>query len=81
VLWGVDAARDHDDVELTVPPGWTVTAARGVRVRRRTLAAGTVTVRHGVRVTTPVATALDLARVLPLDEAVVLLDRLTCISA
>jgi very-short-patch-repair endonuclease len=76
VLWGVDAARDHDDVELTVPPGWTVTAARGVRVRRRTLAAGTVTVRHGVRVTTPVATALDLARVLPLDEAVVLLDRL-----
>jgi hypothetical protein len=76
VLWGVDAAADLDDVELTVPPGRKVTAARGVRVRRRHLAADDVTARRRVRVTTPAATALGLARDLPLEEAVVLIDQL-----
>lgn len=76
VLWGVDAATVGDDVELTVAPGGRVTAARGVRVRRRVLLADAVTTRRNVRVTTAVATALDLARDLPLDDGVVLLDQL-----
>lgn len=76
VLWGLAAAGDRDDVELTVPPGGRVTAARGVRVRRRPLGADAVTVRHGVRVTTPVTTALDLAAgETVVDEAVVLVDQ------
>lgn len=75
-LWGVGGAAVQDDVELTVPPQWNVSTTRGVRVRRRMLAPGSVTVRDGVRVTTPLATALDLGRSLPLDDAVVLLDRL-----
>ncbi len=76
VLWGVEAAGVHDDVELTVPPLWNVSAVRGVRVRRRLLAPGSVAVQGGIRVTTPAATALDLGRTLPTDEAVILLDRL-----
>ena len=76
VLWGLDVAGDRDDVELTVPPGARVTATRGVRVRRRSLAPDAVTRRDGVRVTTPVATAVDLAAGEPVvDEAVVLVDR------
>jgi AbiEi antitoxin C-terminal domain len=76
VLWGVDAARAEDEVEVTVPPGRTTPAVRGVRVRRRSLPADSITTRRGVRVTTPVATALDVAREPVLEDAVVLLDRL-----
>lgn len=76
LLWGVPTVGDADDVELTVPPTWNVSAVRGVRVRRRILPSGAVTVDRGVRVTTPVVTALDIARELPLDDAVVVLDRL-----
>jgi hypothetical protein len=76
VLWGVGGAGLQDDVELTVPPPWNITATRGVRVRRRTLTPGSVAVRDGVRLTTLMATALDLGRSLPEDDAVVLLDRL-----
>jgi very-short-patch-repair endonuclease len=77
VLWGIDAAGAEDDVEVTVPPGRPVTAVRGVRVRRRNLPVGAMTAHRGVRVTTPVATALDVARDLATDDAVVLLDQLT----
>jgi hypothetical protein len=76
VLWGIPAAETHDDVELTVPPGSRVTASPGVRVRRRVLASDLVVRRLRVRVTTPLATAVDLARTEPLDDAVVLLDRM-----
>ncbi|SEL77355.1 Protein of unknown function [Blastococcus sp. DSM 46786] len=76
VLWGVDAAGIDEDVELTVPPGHNVTAVRGVRVQRRSLGADAVTVRAGVRLTTPVQTALDLARHLPREDAVVHIDQL-----
>jgi hypothetical protein len=62
VLWGIDAAGDFDDVELTVPPGRNVTVARGIRVHRRSLQSDDITIRRGVRVTTPIATALDVAR-------------------
>jgi hypothetical protein len=74
-LWGVPLAERDDDVELTVPPGANVCRVPGVSVRRRALEPDQVTVRRGARTTTPEATAVDLARRGPLDEAVVLLDR------
>lgn len=75
VLWGLPVADTDDPVELTVPPGGRVSAVRGVRVRRRVLDASAVTRRFGVPVSTALATALDLAGRLPLEDAVVLLDR------
>ncbi|MCW2531888.1 MAG: hypothetical protein JWP62_1458 [Blastococcus sp.] len=76
VLWGVPAAGRDDDVELTVPPGSNVCRVPGIRVRRRVLGPGHVTVRRGARTTTAEATAVDLARAGTLDDAVVLIDRL-----
>ncbi len=76
VLWGVDAAAAGDDVHLTVPPGGNVSTVRGVCVHRRGLAPDAVAIDRGVRVTTPLRTALDLARDLPRDEAVITLDQL-----
>jgi hypothetical protein len=75
VLWGVPAAERDDDVELTLPPGATVCRVPGITVRRRALDSGQVTRRRGARTTRPETTAVDLARVGPLDEAVVLIDR------
>jgi hypothetical protein len=76
VLWGVPAAERDDDVELTVPPGATVCRVPGITVRRRALVPAQVTARRGARTTTPEVTAVDLARGGPLDDAVVLIDRL-----
>lgn len=75
VLWGVDAAGPKDDVELTLPVGCRAGAVRGLRVTRRPLADEEVTSRSGVRVTTPLRTALDLARITPVEEGVVRLDQ------
>ena len=75
VLWGVDLAGQQDDVELTLPRGCRAGAVRGVRVTRRGLTEDEVTLRSGTRVTTPLRTALDLARAVPSEEAVVDLDR------
>lgn len=76
VLWGVDLADAEDDVEATLDPGCRAGAVRGLRVTRRVLSEDEVVLRSGVRVTTPVRTALDLARISPIEEAVVCLDRL-----
>jgi hypothetical protein len=46
-----------------------------VLIDQRFLAPDQVTRRRGVRVTTPLRTAADLARIRPLDEAVVALDQ------
>lgn len=80
-FWGLPTAGPDDDVELTVPPGSTVCRAPGVRVRRRAVDASHVVVRRGVRVTTAEATAIELARAGPVDEAVVLVDRLVAAGA
>jgi hypothetical protein len=76
VLWGLPSAARDDDVELTVPPGSNVCRVPGIRVRRRALGPADVTVRRGARVTTAEATAIDLSRSGPLEDAVVLVDRL-----
>ncbi|MBN1096235.1 hypothetical protein JKP76_09450 [Blastococcus sp. TML/C7B] len=75
-LWGSPLAEPGDDVELTVPPGCRAGAVRGIRVSRRHLPADAVVVRGGVRVTTAVRAAVDIARAEPLEDAVVALDRL-----
>ncbi|WP_245177119.1 type IV toxin-antitoxin system AbiEi family antitoxin [Geodermatophilus sp. DF01_2] len=75
-LWGVDARTPEDDVEVTVPPACRGGAVTGVRVTRRPLPADAVTRTRAVPVTTPLRTALDLARTLPPVDAVVALDAL-----
>jgi len=75
-LWGVPVAERDDDVELTVPPGANVCRVPGVTVRRRALEPVQAVVRRGTRTTTPEVTAVDVARIGPLEDAVVLLDRL-----
>jgi hypothetical protein len=76
VLWGVDLAGTDAEVELTLPPGRHPVRTGGLRVRRAQLAADDVVRRRGVPVTTPEATALDLAACLEGDDAVVAVDRL-----
>jgi very-short-patch-repair endonuclease len=75
VLWGVDLAGPDDDVECTLAPECRAGSVRGIRVTRRALPAAEVTRRGGVPVTTVGRTALDLARIQPVDEAVVALDQ------
>ncbi|GAB3312973.1 hypothetical protein GCM10027451_26460 [Geodermatophilus aquaeductus] len=75
VLRGVDLADRDDVVTLTVPVSCRAGAVAGVSLTRRALAADQTTVRHGTRVTTPVRTALDLARRRPVEDAVADLDR------
>jgi hypothetical protein len=74
-VWGVPLAGGDDVVELAVPSTCRAGAVRGLRVTRRSLPDEDVTRRNGVAVTTPLRTALDLGRILPLDEAVIALDR------
>lgn len=75
VLWGVDLAGPDDDVECIVALACRAGTARGVRVTRRALPTDDVVTRGGVPVTTPLRTALDLARIRPLEDAVVALDQ------
>jgi hypothetical protein len=89
-LWGVDVdgpAGDAEtaDVEVVRPPhapdaaGIRRTRAQqripGLRLRRCRHLARDVTSRDGLRITTPAATALDLAAELPRDDAVVVIDQ------
>lgn len=75
-----DSAAVLWDLEMVHQPGQRVTVPRdhsrarhpGVQVARREVEE--VVVRHGLPVTGPVQTVLDCARVLPLDEAVVIAD-------
>jgi AbiEi antitoxin C-terminal domain len=75
VLWGVDMAAAGDPVECTVAASRRAGAVRGVVVTRRRLPAEDVVRRNGVLVTTPLRTAVDLARIEPADEAVVCVDQ------
>lgn len=75
VLWGVDLAGPDDDVECTLAPGCRAGGLRGIQVTRRALPPAEVTWCRGVRVTAVGRTALDLARIQPVEEAVVALDQ------
>lgn len=82
VFSGRTAARLHGmetdgspGVEFTVLPGTSVRSRPGVQVRIGRLHASTVTMCGTLPVTTPVRTCLDLARRVPLAEAVATLDQ------
>jgi hypothetical protein len=77
VLWGVDLAGPEDDVELTLPADAHPVRMPGVRARRALLDHRHVCTQRGVRVTDPEATAVAVAATLPLDDAVVAVDRMT----
>ncbi|MEA2446301.1 MAG: hypothetical protein QOJ12_3597 [Thermoleophilales bacterium] len=75
VLWGIDLAGPDDDVECAVPAGTRAGAVAGVRLTRRPVGPAEVVQRDGIPSTAPLRTALDFARIRPLEEAVVCLDQ------
>ncbi len=68
--------RVDDPVEVVLPPGTRWSPRGRVRVRTAELPDEDVDRRHGLRVTSPVRTAVDPLRREPLDDAVVALDQL-----
>ncbi|HEX2073114.1 MAG TPA: hypothetical protein VHF92_04955 [Geodermatophilus sp.] len=76
VLWGVELADTGDDVEVTLPPGAHQVRLTGLVTRRAVLDRAQLGRRRGIPVTTPEATALRLASVLPRDLAVAAVDQL-----
>jgi very-short-patch-repair endonuclease len=59
-IWGIRARRDRP-IDVSVPAG-TTRAVRGVRLhRRRSLGARDRAVHHGIPVTSPIRTLVDLA--------------------
>jgi hypothetical protein len=75
VMWDVELAGADDDVECLLPADAHHGAVRGVRTHRSALPLVQVFGRRGVRVTTAMRTALDLATIRPLDDAVIALDQ------
>jgi hypothetical protein len=76
-LWGAADLVDVDDpVEVVVPPGVRWTPGAGVVVRTAPLDGDVVVGKRGLRLTGRVRTALDLIRRGPVEDAVILLDRL-----
>jgi hypothetical protein len=73
-LFGAGLADTLDDVTVATPTSWR--GMPGMQVCRRPLRAGDTRLFAGIPVTTPLATAYELARSLPLEEAVVWLDAL-----
>jgi hypothetical protein len=73
--WGVDLAGPDDPVESTASAACRGGAVPGVRLTRRALPDERITQRRGIRTTDALRTALDLASIRPLDEAVVALDQ------
>ncbi|WP_304111929.1 hypothetical protein [Mycolicibacterium bacteremicum] len=73
-LYGRALAWNSDPVELIAPHSGR---PPGVAIRNERISVDEVTIRLGLPITTPVRTALDLARHLERDEAVTLLDPFT----
>jgi hypothetical protein len=74
-LYGARLAGPDDPVTVAGPVGWR--AARGIRACQRSLGPDDVSTVAGLRVTTPVATAYELALDPVLADAVVWLDALS----
>lgn len=72
-IWGV-TPLPVDDVIVLVPRGRRMKAQPGLLVRHGALPPEDVLTPLGLPVTSPMRTALDLARELPLVEAVIVLD-------
>jgi len=71
----VPLAGPDDPVECTVPTTCRSRPLPGLRLTRRALPAERTLSRRGVRTTDALRTALDLATIRPLDDAVIALDR------
>lgn len=71
VLWGMELVH-QPSLRVTVPRNRSRASYDGVDVRRAEV--GGTDVRHGMRVTTPLRTVVDCARVLDLADAVVIAD-------
>lgn len=76
-LWGVRLASPADPVDVLCPPGTPLRSRTGLRVRHSPLPARDLDALVGIRVTTPLRTAWELALRLELTEAVVYLDALS----
>jgi very-short-patch-repair endonuclease len=81
-LWGIGSERERL-IDVTVPRSGKI-RRKGIKVRRRpSLGAGSLTRRHGVPVTTPVQTLIDLAtelKPLRLERAVNEADKLDLVD-
>lgn len=73
-VWGIELVEDSATRDVTVGRNRGGATWPGTTVRRRDLAVEDCTVVDGLRVTTALRTVLDLARALPLDEAVAAAD-------
>jgi predicted transcriptional regulator of viral defense system len=74
--WGVDLPKPPGRLYVTAPRsrGRWRDAVAGVRLSRASLSADEITTIRGVRVTTPLRTALDYARHHPLNHSVAVVD-------
>ena len=74
--WGVDLPKPPGKLHVTAPRcrGRWRDAAPGVRLHRANLAAHEVVTHRGVRVTSPLRTALDYARTHSIDDGVAVVD-------
>jgi hypothetical protein len=73
---GRDRVGRHSPIPVTVPPPLQLAKRRSLDIIRSKLAPADVITRRGLPVTTPARTALDLARLLPRDQAVAAVDAL-----
>ncbi len=75
VLWGFPLWGCRlDQVHVTRPPGATTAAGRSLRVHVARMPDDEVTAVDGIAVTSPLRTALDLARTASFEAGVVVLD-------
>jgi hypothetical protein len=74
LLYGVDILPRRAPVQVTIPLGGRLAPAPGLTVVRSVLEAADVQHWAGLRATTPMRTAFDIARRQPLFEAVVGID-------
>jgi very-short-patch-repair endonuclease len=73
-FWGADTLIRGEPIEVTVPAEVRIRPPAGLRVVRSPLATCDLTCVGGTPVTTPTRTAFDVARRLPIAEAVVTVD-------
>lgn len=72
LIHGIDVGRRR--LEVTIPVDGPIRSSKRLIVRRRDLAPADCTVVKGLRVTSPVRTAFDVACTEPLVDAVVVID-------
>ncbi len=70
----IDLIGSTDTVTITAQPGHSRRSRPGIHVYTTPLPPAQVTLRHGLPVTTPARTVIDLARTLPLAEGVAAAD-------